>query len=61
VSPETVTSKFERVSPMLRSKIYWLAIALLATGATTACTRADVTGPSTEQYQPSFEKQGGNG
>ena len=44
---------------MLRSKTYWFVLALLATaGVSTACTRADLTGPSEEQG-PSFEKQGG--
>lgn len=44
---------------MLRSKMYWMALALLATGAATACTRADATGPSADR-QPSFENTGGN-
>jgi len=45
---------------MLRSKTYWFVLALLVTaGATGACTRADVTGPS--QDQPAFDKtSGGN-
>jgi hypothetical protein len=43
---------------MLRSKNYWFALALLAfAGISTACTRADVTGPSAEA--PAFEKSGG--
>lgn len=43
---------------MLRSKTYWFVLALLATaGVSTACTRADVTGPS--QEMPAFEKSGG--
>lgn len=46
---------------MLRSKTSWLVLALLAVGGMTACTRADVTGPSQEENQPAFEKQGGNG
>lgn len=46
---------------MLRSKTYWFVLVLLAAGGMTACTRADVTGPSTQESQPSFEKQGGNG
>ena len=44
---------------MLRSKTYWFVLALLATaGVSTACTRADVTGPSQEEA-PSFERTGG--
>jgi hypothetical protein len=44
---------------MLRSKTYWFVLALLATaGATSACTRADIAGPS--QDQPAFDKNDGN-
>lgn len=43
-------------TPMSRPKTYGLVFALLASAAlSTACTRADATGPS-EQPQPSFEE-----
>jgi hypothetical protein len=45
---------------MSRIKSYGLVLALIASAAlSTACTRADTTGPS-DQQQPSFETQGGN-
>ena len=45
---------------MSRTKTYGLVLALLASAAlSTACTRADATGP-TEQPQPSFENIGSN-
>jgi hypothetical protein len=45
---------------MSRSKTYGLVLALIASAAlSTACTRADTTGPS-EQPQPSFESIGAN-
>jgi hypothetical protein len=45
---------------MSRSKTYGIVMALLASAAlSTACTRADTTGPS-EQPQPSFENTGAN-
>ncbi len=44
---------------MLRSKTYWFVLAILAAaGVSTACTRADATGPSAEA--PAFERGGGN-
>ena len=44
---------------MSRSKTYGLVLALLASAAlSTACTRADATGPSSNQPAPSFEGQG---
>jgi hypothetical protein len=46
---------------MSRSKTYGLILALLASASfTTACTRADTTGPSEQQQQPSFENIGAN-
>jgi hypothetical protein len=47
---------------MSRSKSYALVLALLASAAlSTACTRADATGPSSEQQPtPSFEGIGSN-
>jgi hypothetical protein len=45
---------------MLRSKTYWVVLALIAAGASTACTRTDIAGPSADQPRPSFEGQGGN-
>jgi hypothetical protein len=45
---------------MSRSKTYGLVLALLASAAlSTACTRADATGPS-DQPAPSFEGLGAN-
>jgi len=45
---------------MSRRAAQYLAIAsLVFAAATTACTRADTTGPS-ETPTPSFETQGGN-
>jgi hypothetical protein len=45
---------------MSRTKTYGLVLALLASAAlSTACTRADTTGPS-EQPTPLFENIGSN-
>jgi hypothetical protein len=46
---------------MSRLKTYGLVLALVASAAmSTACTKTDATGPSSEQVQPSFEGQGAN-
>jgi hypothetical protein len=41
-------------------KTYAIVLALLASAAlSTACTRSDATGPSSDQTQPSFEESNG--